>query len=119
MGLGAGVEMEIAKLLECNTVLRKFGMTFRANGPRILADRYIMRNNEIGQYRDHLLLIYTLSTSYLPPVLLFTSSPLIYLKSSYLPQVLLFTSSHLIYPSPLIYFTCYAARKRRTMMDSV
>ena len=40
--------MDIAKLLEHNTTLRKFGMTFRSNGPRLLVDRYLMRNNDIG-----------------------------------------------------------------------
>ena len=50
--LGAGVEMDIAKQLEHNTTLRKFGMTFRSNGPRLLADRYLMRNNDIGR-RGH------------------------------------------------------------------
>ena len=42
--------MDIAKLLEHNTTLRKFGMTFRSNGPRLLVDRYLMRNNDIGRH---------------------------------------------------------------------
>ena len=31
--LGAGVEMEIAKIIEHNTTLRKFGLSFSSNGP--------------------------------------------------------------------------------------
>lgn len=47
--LGAGVEMEIAKIIERNTTLKKFGLSFSSNGPRVLVDKYIMRNNDIAR----------------------------------------------------------------------
>ena len=41
--------MEIAKIIERNTTLKKFGLSFSSNGPRVLVDKYIMRNNDIGE----------------------------------------------------------------------
>nr|WAW84886.1 tropomodulin [Halisarca dujardinii] len=47
--LGAGVEMDIAKIIERNTTLKKFGLSFTSNGPRVLVDKYIMRNTDIAR----------------------------------------------------------------------
>lgn len=44
---GAGIEMQIAKLLSSNTTLLKFGFSFTSAGPRVLVEKYMMRNYEI------------------------------------------------------------------------
>jgi len=46
--VGAGIEMQMAKLISNNTSLLKFGYSFTSAGPRVLVEKYIMRNHEIG-----------------------------------------------------------------------
>jgi len=46
---GAGIEMTMAKIISSNTSLLKFGYSFTTPGPRIQIDKYIMRNNDIGE----------------------------------------------------------------------
>ncbi|KAM3926416.1 tropomodulin-3-like [Leptodactylus fuscus] len=49
--LGTGVEMEIAKLLEENNSIRKFGYHFTQQGPRTRAAAAITKNNDLVRKR--------------------------------------------------------------------
>ena len=44
---GHRIENEIAKFLEKNTTIKKFGYSFTSNGPRIEVEKWIMRNIDI------------------------------------------------------------------------
>ena len=52
--------MEIAKTLERNHTLLRFGFTFETRQARHLANKYILRNNDEGmmQITNHLFVIY-------------------------------------------------------------
>ena len=39
--------MQMAKLIASNTTLLKFGYSFTSAGPRVLVEKYMMRNSEI------------------------------------------------------------------------
>lgn len=47
--LGTGVEMEIARLLEDNVSILKFGYHFTQQGPRTRAANAITKNNDLGK----------------------------------------------------------------------
>uniref|UniRef100_A0A8C5MZQ1 Tropomodulin n=1 Tax=Leptobrachium leishanense TaxID=445787 RepID=A0A8C5MZQ1_9ANUR len=47
--LGTGVEVEIARLLEENTSILKFGYHFTQQGPRARAGNAITKNNDLGR----------------------------------------------------------------------
>lgn len=47
--LGTSVEMEIAKMLEQNTSIVKFGYHFTQQGPRSRAAAAITKNNDLGK----------------------------------------------------------------------
>lgn len=47
--LGANAEMEIAKMLEQNTSITKFGYHFTQQGPRSRAAAAITKNNDLGK----------------------------------------------------------------------
>uniref|UniRef100_A0A4W4ESG3 Tropomodulin 2 n=1 Tax=Electrophorus electricus TaxID=8005 RepID=A0A4W4ESG3_ELEEL len=49
--LGTSVEMEIAKMLEANTSIVKFGYHFTQQGPRARAAAAITKNNDLGRER--------------------------------------------------------------------
>ncbi|KAE8617727.1 hypothetical protein XENTR_v10009183 [Xenopus tropicalis] len=49
--LGTGVEMEIARLLEENSTILKFGYHFTQQGPRTRAASAITKNNDLGKIR--------------------------------------------------------------------
>ncbi|XP_056428295.1 tropomodulin-3-like isoform X2 [Hyla sarda] len=49
--LGTGVEMEIARLLELNTSILKFGYHFTQQGPRTRAANAITKNNDLVRKR--------------------------------------------------------------------
>ena len=42
--------MQMAKLIATNTTLLKFGYSFTSAGPRVLVEKYMMRNSEICMY---------------------------------------------------------------------
>ena len=46
---GVQVEDEIAQVLKENKTLLKLGFSFESRGPRVLVDRFILRNNELGR----------------------------------------------------------------------
>ena len=48
--VGAGIEMQMAKLISTNTSLLKFGYSFTSAGPRVLVEKYMMRNIEICEF---------------------------------------------------------------------
>ena len=45
---GHQLEKAIAKTLEKNQSLIRFGYSFESRGPRHLANKYILRNNDAG-----------------------------------------------------------------------
>lgn len=47
--LGTSAEMEIAKMLEQNTSIVKFGYHFTQQGPRSRAATAITKNNDLGE----------------------------------------------------------------------
>lgn len=47
--MGQPVEMEIAKMLEENTQILKFGYQFTQQGPRTKAAAAITKNNDLGK----------------------------------------------------------------------
>ncbi len=47
--LGTSTEMEIAKMLEQNTSIIKFGYHFTQQGPRSRAAAAITKNNDLGE----------------------------------------------------------------------
>lgn len=49
--LGTTVEMEIAKMLEENNSIVKFGYHFTQQGPRSRAGQAITKNNDLGTIR--------------------------------------------------------------------
>uniref|UniRef100_A0A3B3QE10 Tropomodulin 2 n=1 Tax=Paramormyrops kingsleyae TaxID=1676925 RepID=A0A3B3QE10_9TELE len=49
--LGTKAEMEIAKMLESNNSIVKFGYHFTQQGPRARAAAAITKNNDLGKYR--------------------------------------------------------------------
>uniref|UniRef100_A0A4W4EV43 Tropomodulin 2 n=1 Tax=Electrophorus electricus TaxID=8005 RepID=A0A4W4EV43_ELEEL len=51
--LGTSVEMEIAKMLEANTSIVKFGYHFTQQGPRARAAAAITKNNDLDSVRLH------------------------------------------------------------------
>lgn len=51
--LGTTVEMEIAKMLEENNCIVKFGYHFTQQGPRSRAAAAITKNNDLGMTRTH------------------------------------------------------------------
>lgn len=56
--LGTAVEMEIAKMLEENSRILKFGYQFTKQGPRTRVAAAITKNNDLGKMPLHLLIIY-------------------------------------------------------------
>lgn len=55
---GHRTEDEIAKMLQHNTTILKFGYSFNSNGPRFEAQRHLMRNTENGNNNYALLVLY-------------------------------------------------------------
>lgn len=55
--LGTAVEMEIAKMLEENSRILKFGYQFTKQGPRTRVAAAITKNNDLGKMPLHLLII--------------------------------------------------------------
>lgn len=55
--LGTAVEMEIAKMLEENSKILKFGYQFTKQGPRTRVAAAITKNNDLGKMLLHLLII--------------------------------------------------------------
>ncbi|XP_072574067.1 tropomodulin-2 isoform X2 [Paramormyrops kingsleyae] len=53
--LGTKAEMEIAKMLESNNSIVKFGYHFTQQGPRARAAAAITKNNDLGPYRPQLM----------------------------------------------------------------
>lgn len=51
--LGTTVEMEIAKMLEENNSIVKFGYHFAQQGPRSRAAAAITKNNDLGMIHSH------------------------------------------------------------------
>lgn len=47
--MGTAVELEIAKMLEENTNILKFGYQFTQQGPRTRAADAITKNNDLGK----------------------------------------------------------------------
>lgn len=47
--LGTSVELEMAKMLEENTNILKFGYQFTQQGPRTRAANAITKNNDLGK----------------------------------------------------------------------
>uniref|UniRef100_A0A8C5TBW3 Tropomodulin 2 n=1 Tax=Malurus cyaneus samueli TaxID=2593467 RepID=A0A8C5TBW3_9PASS len=56
--LGTAVEMEIAKMLEENSRILKFGYQFTKQGPRTRVAAAITKNNDLGKMPPHLLISY-------------------------------------------------------------
>uniref|UniRef100_A0A8B9J355 Tropomodulin 2 n=1 Tax=Amazona collaria TaxID=241587 RepID=A0A8B9J355_9PSIT len=56
--LGTAVEMEIAKMLEENSKILKFGYQFTKQGPRTRVAAAITKNNDLGKMLLHLLTLY-------------------------------------------------------------
>lgn len=52
--LGTTVEMEIAKMLEENNSIVKFGYHFTQQGPRSRAAAAITKNNDLGMLHTHI-----------------------------------------------------------------
>lgn len=46
--MGIQAEDEIANVLKENTTLLKLGCSFDSRGPQVLADKCMLRNNEMG-----------------------------------------------------------------------
>lgn len=47
--MGTAVELEMAKMLEENTNILKFGYQFTQQGPRTRAANAITKNNDLGK----------------------------------------------------------------------
>lgn len=78
--LGTAVEMEIAKMLEENSRILKFGYQFTKQGPRTRVAAAITKNNDLGKMSLHLLIISLCEPS---PDLPRHSSPCLYIQMEF------------------------------------
>lgn len=78
--LGTAVEMEIAKMLEENSRILKFGYQFTKQGPRTRVAAAITKNNDLGKMPLYLLIISLCEPS---PVLLRHNFPCLYIQMEF------------------------------------